>query len=212
MASPRAAQNCPTNFARENSNEGSEITAEPFYAAVTAVMPILKRILLVTTLLLGCVGCDQATKVAARAYLSDGPTISFLHDTVRLTYAENPGAFLSLGASLSEPTRAIIFQGVISLLIAGLVLSAALWPRLGRSQVIALALLGASGLGNLVDRLLYEGRVTDFLNVGIGGLRTGVFNVADILGFTAVILLVVFRNAAVPPDSRAPRPTGPRRP
>src|SRR5690349_3834058 len=110
-------------------------------------MSKLTRLLLVATVLLGCVGCDQATKVVARAHLSDGPTITFLHDTVRLTYAENPGAFLGLGASLSKPARALILQVGVSFLTLGLVLSAALWPRLTRAQVIALTLLGASGLG-----------------------------------------------------------------
>jgi signal peptidase II len=164
-------------------------------------MQKLTRLLLVVALLLGCVGCDRAAKVVAKAHLSEGPTISLLHDAVRLTYAENPGAFLGLGASLSEIMRAVIFQGAISLIVIGLVLSAAFWPRLTRVQVIALTLLGASGLGNLIDRLLYDGRVTDFLNIGIGGIRTGIFNIADILGVVAVGLLLVFRNVAAPHDS-----------
>ena len=33
--------------------------------------------------------------------------------------------------------------------------------------------------GNLVDRLTQHGHVTDFLNVGVAGLRTGIFNLAD---------------------------------
>jgi signal peptidase II len=38
----------------------------------------------------------------------------------------------------------------------------------------------AGGLGNLIDRLAYGGYVVDFVNIGIGPLRTGVFNVADV--------------------------------
>ena len=30
------------------------------------------------------------------------------------------------------------------------------------------------------NRIRFEGRVFDFLNLGIGGLRTGIFNVADL--------------------------------
>lgn len=168
----------------------------------------LTRLLLVTTLLLGCVGCDQTTKVVARAHLSDGPTIGFLHDTVRLTYAENPGAFLGLGASLSKPVRTLLLQIGVSLLTLGLVLSAVFWPRLTKAQVIALTLIGASGLGNLIDRILYDGSVTDFLNLGIGSLRTGIFNVADISGVVGVAILLVHRSAAAPPNSALQR-TGP---
>lgn len=36
------------------------------------------------------------------------------------------------------------------------------------------------GFGNLIDRIFNEGRVIDFVNIGIGSLRTGLFNVADI--------------------------------
>jgi signal peptidase II len=156
----------------------------------------LTRLVIVATLLLGCVGCDQVTKDLARVHLSNAPTASFLHDTVRLTYAENPGAFLSLGASLSKPARRAIFQGGVGLVVLGL-LGAALFRRgLRRPQVVALTLLAASGLGNLIDRVLHDGAVTDFLNIGIGPLRTGIFNVADIAGVLGVVVLLVFRGTA----------------
>jgi len=43
----------------------------------------------------------------------------------------------------------------------------------------------------LIDRIFNEGRVIDFMNIGIGSLRTGIFNVADIaitLGVMWIIL------------------------
>lgn len=36
------------------------------------------------------------------------------------------------------------------------------------------------GMGNLIDRLFFNGLVIDFLNIEIGPLRSGIFNVADI--------------------------------
>ena len=150
----------------------------------------LTRLILVTSLLLGCVGCDQVTKGAARTYLSDAPAASYLKDTVRLTYAENPGAFLSFGASLSKPARMVIFQGLVGVLTLSLLAAALFWRRLSGLQVVSLTLLGASGLGNLIDRVLQDGRVTDFLNVGVGSIRTGVFNVADVAGMLGVVLLL----------------------
>jgi signal peptidase II len=164
----------------------------------------LTRLLLVATVLFACVGCDQATKFVARSHLRDAPDITFLHDTVRLTYAENPGAFLGLGASLPAPARAAVFRGAIGLVVLALVLSAALWPGLARRQVIALTLLGASGMGNLIDRYLYEGQVTDFLNLGIGNLRTGIFNVADVLGVVAITMLLALRKDSTPPRRSLP--------
>ena len=35
------------------------------------------------------------------------------------------------------------------------------------------------GIGNLIDRICNNGLVTDFINFGIGPIRTGIFNVAD---------------------------------
>jgi signal peptidase II len=46
--------------------------------------------------------------------------------------------------------------------------------------VIALGLILAGGGSNLIDRLLHHGRVIDFMNLGIGPLRTGIFNFADV--------------------------------
>lgn len=153
-------------------------------------MQTLTRLILVLALVVGCVGCDQLSKKAARAHLRETPTASYFHDTLRLTYAENPGSFLSLGASLTKPVRTLLFQAVVGLLTLGLILAALFWRPVSSAQVVALALLGASGLGNLIDRLLYDGRVTDFLNLGIGPLRTGIFNVADVVGVVGALLLL----------------------
>lgn len=151
----------------------------------------LTRLFLVATLLLGCVGCDQATKGLARVHLSPGTTSSYVHDTIRLTYAENPGIFLSLGASLPRPVRTALFQGVVGLVVLALILAALFWRGLRKPQVVAITLLGASGLGNLIDRLAYDGRVTDFLNVGLGPVRTGIFNIADVIGVVGAIMLLL---------------------
>jgi signal peptidase II len=50
--------------------------------------------------------------------------------------------------------------------------------RLRAATAIGLTLFVAGGLSNWIDRAT-AGRVVDFLNVGIGPVRTGVFNVAD---------------------------------
>ena len=44
---------------------------------------------------------------------------------------------------------------------------------------VAWALVVAGGVGNLIDRIA-AGYVIDFMNLGIGSLRTGIFNVADV--------------------------------
>ena len=122
---------------------------------------------------------------------------SFLGDTVRLIHTENTGAFLGLGDSLPESARIAFLQGAVGLIVLGLLWAAAFARDMKRWQVVALALLAAGGLGNLIDRVLYDGRVTDFLNLGLGRLRTGIFNIADVVEVIGVILfLLAFRAAA----------------
>jgi signal peptidase II len=55
------------------------------------------------------------------------------------------------------------------------------WPALG------FALFVAGGVSNWIDRIT-QGRVVDFLNVGAGPVRTGVFNVADLAIMVGVVV------------------------
>jgi len=156
------------------------------------------RLPLVGTLLLSCVGCDQASKVIARAHLTLGESHTFLGDTFRIIHVENTGAFLGIGANLPEPLRIALFQGAIGLLIFGLLWAAAFRRETRPWQVAGFTLLAASGTGNLLDRLLFDGRVTDFLNIGVGSLRTGIFNIADIVGMVGFAFLLLANAEATP--------------
>jgi signal peptidase II len=63
-------------------------------------MTTTKRLVLTLAILFSCVGCDQATKSVAKAYLPETQTIVLLGDTIRLQLARNYGAFLGLGSSI----------------------------------------------------------------------------------------------------------------
>lgn len=141
--------------------------------------------------LLGCLGCDQLTKAYARSALSEGPPVRLVADTLRLELAYNPGALLSLGADLPTPIRRGLFLVAIPIALLALVLSLFRAGDLTQLQIVGLAAVCGGGLGNWLDRLLDEGLVTDFVSVGIGPLRTGIFNLADvaiILGVAALLL------------------------
>ncbi len=47
----------------------------------------------------------------------------------------------------------------------------------------------ASDLSNLIDRVAM-GSVIDFINVGIGSFRTGIFNIADVAIMAGAALLL----------------------
>jgi len=153
-------------------------------------------VMIPAVVLFSCIGCDQWTKSLATEHLRQAPAMSFLGDTLRIQYAENPGAFLGAGSQLSPSTRFVILVVVNALflgLIAGLVI---LKRPAGRWQHLAVVLLLAGGIGNLIDRLFHNGLVIDFLNVGIGPLRTGIFNVADMAIMTGFGILILYRGPA----------------
>jgi signal peptidase II len=127
---------------------------------------------------LATIGCDRATKHAATVLLAGEPDRSYLANTVRLGYAENTGGFLSLGAELPRPARTAVFTIVTGFALVGLVIIA-FHDRFAGSSSLRLVLFVAGGGSNWIDRVL-RGSVVDFLNVGVGPLRTGVFNVADV--------------------------------
>lgn len=155
------------------------------------------RLALLTLVMLCCVGCDQATKAMARDSLV-GRTISMLGGAVRFEYAENTGAFLSLGASLPSGIRALLFVGGTGLIVVGLLVAMARGGHGGSpSGSFGLALLAGGAVGNLIDRVAYDGAVVDFVSVGLGSLRTGIFNLADVAITAGVILVALqgWRNA-----------------
>jgi signal peptidase II len=138
----------------------------------------IHKFCLMALVLFATIGCDQATKVAAKDLLRQSAPVHYLGDTFRFQYTENSGAFLSLGSALSERARFWIFTvAVAAVLVAGFV--HLLISKLDFFMTLGWALMLGGGLGNLVDRVRH-GTVVDFMNLGIGNLRTGVFNVADL--------------------------------
>jgi signal peptidase II len=129
-------------------------------------------------IVLATVGCDHATKYLAGAALAGEAPRSYLGNLLRLSYAENPGGFLSIGAGLPPGVRTIAFTLVTGLILFGLTILIFRRP-LDRWTGLGLSLFVAGGLSNWIDRVL-RGSVIDFLNLGLGSLRTGIFNVADV--------------------------------
>jgi signal peptidase II len=157
----------------------------------------IPAILLLTTVI-----GDRLTKYLAEAHLVGAPAQSYFGNLVRLEYAENSGAFLSLGANLPDGLRtAVLTIGVAVLLTVVAIL--AIKHRWGGVPLYGVALMWAGGASNLVDRAA-RGHVVDFLNVGIGSLRTGIFNVADVAVMLGAILIVVGERESLRNSSSAP--------
>jgi signal peptidase II len=148
----------------------------------------IPRFCLIFSVCLSTLGCDQVTKAVARDTLHR--PLSYLGGSVILERAQNPGAFLNLGVEWPTAVRFWIF----SVGVAAFLLVCAIYlirqQRMNTRLTVALSLLLAGGTGNLIDRL-YFGSVTDFLNVGVGNLRTGIFNVADMAIVLSLLILLV---------------------
>jgi signal peptidase II len=153
-------------------------------------------------LLVATVGCDRVTKRMAATGLSSTGAQSLLGDTVRLEYTENVGGFLSLGAAWPAPLRAVAFLFGNGLVLACLVL-VAFGRRLPAAALAGLTLMAAGGASNLLDRLA-RGRVVDFMNVGVQGIRTGIFNVADVAILAGAMLFVFSESRSWRRSPRTP--------
>ena len=165
-------------------------------------MSRFQRLAFVLVMLVVCTGCDQISKVYAQQNLSSALPISLLFDTIRIQYMENHGATLGLGANLPENVRFVIFVVLIGLVLFAAFGYLMLSSDLNRGQIVGLALVISGGLGNLLDRLLNHGAAIDFLNLGIGSLRTGVFNLADVVVYAGMVAFVFFSLQA-PPKAEA---------
>lgn len=137
--------------------------------------------MLLAGVLLCTVGCDQTAKHLARTVLSHERAVTLPGRVLELQLADNPGSFLSLGAWLPNPARFVVFTLGVGLGLAALAVYLTGSARISGARFFGLALILAGGTGNLLDRVMRHGQVTDFAILHLGPIHTGVFNVADVL-------------------------------
>ncbi len=155
-------------------------------------MPRISRLLLVLVVLLACVGCDQTTKSIAREKLMSSPPVSLLNGLVRFEYTENPGAMLSLGAELPGEIRFLVLVVLVGAALAVTLAMILRTPRASAGQLAGLSLVIGGGVGNLIDRITNHGAAVDFVSLGLGQVRTGIFNVADVGIVAGMLIFLVF--------------------
>lgn len=107
-------------------------------------------------------------------------------DYVRFTLAYNPGA--AFGFNIGALSRWIF----TALTIIALGVLGALYRSTREGdflRTLALSLVSAGALGNLIDRIRWDRGVVDFIDVGVGVHRFWTFNVADSAVTVGAILL-----------------------
>jgi signal peptidase II len=150
------------------------------------------KVLLFCTTCIVFIGCDRVTKREAIDHLMFREPISYFHDTIRLEYADNTGAALSFGDNL--PQKVSFWLLSIFPLVVLLILFVYVMSRLNKFSLLKLlsfSLVIAGGMGNIIDRIMYDRHVTDFINMGINDVRTGIFNIADVCITAGIIGLFI---------------------
>lgn len=148
-----------------------------------------KYILFSVIIVLG-VALDQITKVWAKSNFKGQPGESYWNDFFRFAYAENEGAFLSLGSTMNPTLRLILLTIIPGIVLVGLMIYLLRSDKLSLPENIAFGLIAAGGIGNIVDRVL-EGKVVDFMIMEVFGWHTGVFNVADLYIVIGILLFIL---------------------
>jgi signal peptidase II len=129
---------------------------------------------------------DIVTKMIAKNTLVPFAPQQVVGDALRLTLVRNQGA--AFGLYLGEYSRYIFMVLTVGALVI-------LW-RLYQStrdgdlpRTLAIALVCAGALGNLIDRIRWHEGVVDFIDVGFRDMRWPTFNVADMAVSTGAFLL-----------------------
>lgn len=150
-----------------------------------------RRLMLLCAVCFLMIGFDQWTKSWAIAHLKDTPTTHLLGGSVLLLYAENSGAWGSMGSGLNNSLRFWLLTVLPFIFLGGISWYTVTSKELKPYMVWCYSLVIAGGVGNLIDRAIY-GYVVDFLWVGIpNGIGTNIFNVADVSIMIGVITLLV---------------------
>ncbi len=143
---------------------------------------------------LAVIALDQWTKVLVREYV--GMPRTYANGLLTVLRTENTGAFLSIGADLPQSIRTLLFGGFVGVLLVLFTIAVVKGSISRIGDTAAAAMIIGGGFGNLIDRLLRTGHVTDFLYLEAGMLHTGVFNVADVAITGGVLWLILTMRAA----------------
>jgi signal peptidase II len=145
--------------------------------------PAAHRLALLAGLTL-LVGCDHATKIAAKGALEGRAPHELLRGVLELRYAENTDVAFNLLRAVPEHVRAPILLALGGAAVLALLAVLLLRRAPGGFARVALLLVSAGAVGNYLDRLV-RGYVVDFVHVP----HWPVFNVADAYVTVGALLL-----------------------
>jgi len=140
------------------------------------------RVLLLLILALAVVGIDVLTKWLVRSNMVLGESIP-KEGIFRLTYVTNTGGAFGIFANQAFLLALIAIIGVSVFLFYLRYL-----PLESNLLKVGLGLDLGGAAGNLIDRLRFDGKVTDFIDIG----AWPVFNIADMSLVVGTILIAYY--------------------
>ena len=146
----------------------------------------LKNILISVAIAVMLVVIDQITKFLAVKYLSDGSVVTFIPGIVNLELTYNTGFAFGLGHGYQYiwAIVSIIGTGVIVYFMKDVSF------RNNLIYTIAIILILAGTIGNMIDRIFSIKGVVDFFDLAF--MEFAVFNVADSYITVGAVFLCVY--------------------
>lgn len=144
-----------------------------------------KKNKLLTIIAIILVVMDQIVKVVVSTKLYNS-TISLIPHVLNLTYVQNTGAAFGIG---SNSTSMFIAVNIVIIgLIAYFIYSKK--EEISNSILIALYLIIAGGISNLIDRII-RGFVIDYIDI-LQLIKYPVFNLADVFIVMGCIVIAIY--------------------
>ncbi|MCI5512604.1 MAG: signal peptidase II [Clostridia bacterium] len=140
--------------------------------------------LVMILLIIAFIYLDQLSKYLAVIYLKGGESFPIIKNVLHLTYVENEGAAFGM---LKD--HRWIFMIISSVAIIGLFVYLVKNYKASRLQSVALTMIIAGGIGNMIDRVVL-GYVVDFIDFTL--INFAIFNVADSFVCVGVGLLIIY--------------------
>ena len=129
------------------------------------------------------VATDQLTKAVAKQQLASKASISVFGDFINLSYIENPFGFLGILINVPEAIRDIVLTLGVALILIGSTIYIISRQNIELPPLLLSTALLAGGTSNLLDRLLQQVGVIDFISFNFYFFSTGLCNLADIYIF-----------------------------
>ncbi len=136
------------------------------------------------------IALDQVTKILVVSNLQLHDSVPLVNGFLNLVHVRNPGAAFGFLAKAPAWFRSVFF---IAVTVGAILLILYYLKQTGageKGQVVALSLIFAGAVGNLIDRIRF-GEVIDFIDVYISTHHWPAFNVADSAIAVGALLLLL---------------------